>query len=463
MPETLAILGGRPAVPTDAHRSWPDIRTEDRDAVLRVLDRGLLSAGTALDRGDAPPEAGALEREFAEYLGVGHCLALNSGTAALHCCMAALGLEPGDEVIVPAVTFASTALAVAQQGATPVFADIDPDTFNLDPRSAAARIGERTRALLVVHLHGLPADMDALHQLADSSGVALVEDAAQAHGATYRGQKAGTLGSCSAFSLNVAKNLAGGEGGLFATDDDALALVASRVSNFGEDAPPPTHFGRYYLSHGLGWNYRGQELSAAFARSQLRRLDEYNERARRNAERLSANLSTVRGVAPPTVPADRSSVFHLYRLRLRPDRLGGGPAPAGLRDRVIQALLAEGVPAGTWQHLPLPAHPVFRRRRMRPWHPDLDGDPVDDWHRSEYPQAVRLLDESLIIGSGTHPLRAQDLEMMDRYAEAVSKVADQVDRLPAAPTPAVPDASPQPPPPPAPRRRASRTSGAGAF
>jgi perosamine synthetase len=434
MPETLAIRGGPAAVPPGSHRRWPDVRPEDREAVLRVLDRGVLSAGTALDQGVAPPEAGALESEFARFLGIRRCLALNSGTAALHCCAAAVGVEPGDEVVVPALSFVSSALAVAQQGATPVFADIDPQTFNIDPRSAAERVGERTRALLAVHLHGLPAAVDELTTLADERGIWLIEDAAQAHGALYQGRPVGTLGHCSAFSLNVSKNLAGGEGGIFATNRDELALVASRLSNFGEDAPPPVHFGRYYRSYGLGWNYRGQELSAAFARCQLRRLDGYNARARGNAARLSAALASVAGLVVPQVPEDCTPVFHLYRLGFMPDALGGARDPSALRDRIIQALLAEGVPSGTWQHQPLPAHPVFRRG-LRTWHPRGEREPMSGWDPGEYPQTVRVLAQSLIIGSATHPLRVQDPGLMDRYAEAIEKVVTQVDRLPPAPPP----------------------------
>jgi dTDP-4-amino-4,6-dideoxygalactose transaminase len=248
----------------------------------------------------------------------------------------------------------------------------------------------------------------------------------------YRGRPAGTLGHCSAFSLNVAKNLAGGEGGIFATNRDELALVASRLSNFGEDAPPPVHFGRYYRSYGLGWNYRGQELSAAFARSQLQRLDEYNARARGNAGRLSAALTSVEGAVAPEIPEDCTPVFHLYRLGFVPDALGGATDPGALRDRIIQALLAEGVPAGTWQHRPLPAHPAFRRE-LRTWHPRVEREPMRRWDPSEYPETVRVLERSLIIGSGTHPLRVQDPGLMDRYAEAIEKVFTQVDRLPPAP------------------------------
>src|SRR5262245_10079921 len=211
--EKLAVLGGHTVVPPESHRSWPDVRPEDREAVLAVLDRGILCGANA-------PEITALQREWAEYLGAEHCLALNSGTAALHCCLAAAGVREGDEVIVPAYTFGATAMAVVHQGAVPVFADIDPRTYNLDPAKAEEKITERTRAIVPVHLHGLPADMDEIHALAERHDLAVIEDAAQSHGATYNGRKTGTLAAYAAFSLNATKNLSGGEGGLFVTSEE---------------------------------------------------------------------------------------------------------------------------------------------------------------------------------------------------------------------------------------------------
>ena len=294
--EKLAVLGGHIVVPAESHHDWPDVRPEDREAVLAVLDRGILCGANA-------PEITALQREWAEYLGVEHCLALNSGTAALHCCLAAAGVRAGDEVIVPAYTFSATAMAVVHQGGVPIFVDVHPRTYNIDPTKIEEKITERTRAIVAVHLHGLPADMDEIHAIADRHGLAVIEDAAQSHGALYQGRKTGTLAACAAFSLNATKNMSGGEGGLFVTGDDEAMVVARRLSVFGEDVPPtePDEF-RAYWAIGIGWNYRNQELASAFARSQLHRLDEYNARVQANGAILTEGLSKLEGVLPPYVP-----------------------------------------------------------------------------------------------------------------------------------------------------------------
>jgi len=429
--ERLAIDGGRPLVSPGRHRAWPDVTTEDRRAVLAVLDRGVLCGASA-------PEILALQDEWAEYLGVEHCLALNSGTAALHCCLAAAGVGPGDEVIVPAYTFSATAMAVVHQGATPVFVDVHPRSYNIDPARVEEKIGERTRAVVPVHLHGLPADMEEIQAIAARHGLAVIEDAAQSHGATYRGRKTGTLAVCAGFSLNATKNLSGGEGGLFVTSDPAALAVARRLSVFGEDVPPlePGEL-RAYWSHGVGWNYRNQELASAFARSQLRRLDGYNARAQANAAVLGEGLSKLRGVLPPEVPDDRTSVFYKYRLRLDPAALGFDGDATGLRDRVIQALRAEGVEAGVWQVHPLPENPAFRRT-LRPWHPAWDDEPLAPFDRAEYAETCRLLDESLILGSEPAPLFVQDAELMREYVAAFEKVLANLEtllELPVAPVP----------------------------
>jgi dTDP-4-amino-4,6-dideoxygalactose transaminase len=422
MIEQLAAAGGTPAVPEGAHRRWPDLREEDREAVLRVLDSGVLCGPNA-------PEITALQREWADYLGVEYCLALNSGTAALHCSCAAVGLEPGDEVIVPAFTFIASAMAVVHQGAVPVFCDVDPRTYNLDPARVEERITERTRALMPVHLHGLPAEMDALLAIAERHGLAVIEDAAQAHGATYHGRKTGTLADCAGFSLNATKNLSGGEGGLFVTDDPVGFEAARRLSVFGEDVPP-TQQGQFrgYWSHAVGWNYRNQELSSALARSQLRRLDEYNAIAQANAAILDDGLAALGGVAPPRVPDGSTHVYHKYRVRLDPRELGFDEPPTELRDRVVQALRAEGVEAVLWQVHPLPAYPAFRRR-LAPWHADRAGEELRPWDPREFPEASRLLDVSLILGSETMPLFIQERPLMERYVEAFAKVLSNLDRL----------------------------------
>jgi perosamine synthetase len=430
--EKLALNGGPRVVRAEDHRMWPDVTDADRAAVLGVLDRGVLHGPNA-------PEITGLQDDWAAYLGVEYCIATNSGTAALHCCAAGVGVEPGDEVIVPAYTFIATAAAVGHQGAVPVFCDIDGRTFNIDPDRIEERITERTAAIMPVHLHGVPADMDRIREIAARRGLAVIEDAAQSHGATYKGKRTGTLGDSAGFSLNATKNLSGGEGGLFVTNDPDIYAAGRRLSIFGEDVPPvnPDEF-RSYVSLALGWNYRNQELSSAFARSQLRRLDAYNETAQRNAAVLAEGLSRLNGVTPPYVPDDCTSVFHKYRVLIDPDALAfDGPARE-LRDRLVRALRAEGVEAVLWQAEPLPAYPAFRKAAYAPWQPGRDDEPLADWDPSEYPVAVRVLESSLILCSEQSPLFVQEASLMERYVEAFEKVLANVEEVLAAPFEPVP-------------------------
>jgi dTDP-4-amino-4,6-dideoxygalactose transaminase len=419
--EALAVAGGPPAVHTYPKRRWPEILPEDREAVLAVLDRGRLSGAKA-------PENAALEREYAAYLGAEYCLSLNSGTAALHCCAAGAGLAPGDEVIVPAFTFIATAMAIANHGAVPIFCDLEPDCFNLDPVRIAERITGRTRAVLPVHLHGMPADMDGIRAVADQHGLRVIEDSAQAHGATYKGEMVGTLGMCAGTSLQETKNLPGGDGGLFITNDEMAYLAASRLRIFGEDIYEPS-FGRYYWSHGVGWNYRNHELSAAFARSQLRRLPDYLATARQNARWLTDQLASIPGVRPPHQPADRESAWYSYRVWLDPDAIGYSGPRRELRDRVLRALVAEGVPAFIWQDFPLPAHPVFRRDALVPWTTGLDGAPLHDWDRDEYPVSVEVAEGSFLLCSHEMPLAVLDEGTLAQYVAAVTKVMDDIETV----------------------------------
>jgi dTDP-4-amino-4,6-dideoxygalactose transaminase len=423
----VAVAGGAPAVPPGSHRRWPEITAEDRRAIERVLDRGVLWGPNA-------PEVSALQDEWASYCGTRHCLVTNTGTAALHCAVVGAGVRPGDEVIVPAFSFVATAMAVLHQGAVPVFCDIDPLTHNLDPRALEARVTRRTRAVMPVHAHGLPADMAPIREIAVRQGLAVIEDAAQAHGATYRGARAGALGDCAGFSLNGSKGLSAGEGGLFVTDDDDAFTAARRLAIFGEDTPP-TAPGQYraYWSHGVGWNYRSHELTAALARSQLRRLDRYNRRAQENARCLNAILAGLPGVRAPTVPDDRGCVFYRYRILIDREELGfAGPA-IELRDRLLWALRAEGVAASLWQMRPLPSQPVFRRRgRFAAWQSG-DDDQLDPWSPADHPVTAQLLRSSIVIGTGEHLLAGQPPELMDRYAEAFEKVLGDLETVFTAP------------------------------
>lgn len=410
--DQLAIAGGPSTIPHIRHRRWPEITDEDIAAVSRVMTRGVTAGADA-------PEIAAFEAEYAAYVGVEHCVAVNTGTAALHCCAAALGLGPGDDVIVPAYTFIASALAMVYCGARPVFCDIDPVTFNIDPPAVEAAITDRTRAILAVHIHGTPADMEELLAVGCRHGIPVIEDAAQAHGAIYRGQRVGSLGICAGASLNESKNLSAGEGGAFLTNDADHVLRARRLSVFGEDLLPLEH--RRFCSHGVGWNYRSQELTCARARVQLRRLDEYNAVARRNAAILTAALSDLPGVVVPTHPSDRAPTVWKYMVQLQPEELGLDRPEASVRDSFVAALRAEGVQAVVWQRAPLPALPVFRRP-LRPWHERSEQLPLAPWDPAMFPTASRLADASFAIGSEKHPLYVQDDELMRDYVKAFQKV-----------------------------------------
>ncbi|MFD7657545.1 DegT/DnrJ/EryC1/StrS family aminotransferase [Actinosynnema sp. NPDC059797] len=408
----LAMLGGPRAVPDGADRDaatgWPVVTPEDERAVLRVLRGGRLTASAA-----GEVEVAALEREWAEYVGVAHCVAVGSGTAALQVALAAAGVGAGDEVVVPALTMNATAHAVRQCGAEPVFADVDADTFTLDPGRVAEALTDRTAALLPVHLHGLPADMDELGAAAEARGLVVVEDAAQAHGATYRGRRAGALGWAGCFSLHPSKNLPTcGEGGLITTDSDELRRAALALRNFGEREPVRT---RTYVAHGPGGNARLGPVQAAFARSQLARLPSCAEDRDKAVTDVLARLAALPGLRVPRVPPDRSHAWHILRLRVVPEELGlDGVGPAAVRAALHRALRAEGVPVSRYQVAPLPAHPAFRA-------PGADLDDIAD----RFPVSCHTVDSTLCLQR--RHLNPAAGPVLAAYADGVEKVWDHLD------------------------------------
>jgi dTDP-4-amino-4,6-dideoxygalactose transaminase len=295
MKSKLALHGGPRTVPDGLKKRWPEITQKDKDAVLGVLERGTLT-------GVFGPEASGLERDWAAFTGSKHVLSFNSGTAAIHSALFAAGVGPGDEVITSAFSFSGSFHPILHQNALPVFVDIDPRTYNLDVKQIEAKITGRTKALLPVHIHGLPADMDEILALGQKYNLVVIEDACQAHGATYRGRNCGTIGAMACFSLNATKNLSGGEGGFVNTDDEEYWERAKMIRTFGEKIGAEKEKIRPYFSHTIGWNYRTQELPAAFARSQLQRLPRYNAISQRNGQFLSAELGQIPGLIPPTSP-----------------------------------------------------------------------------------------------------------------------------------------------------------------
>jgi len=420
-------------VPEGRTRWWPQITDAERSAVLRVLDSRILSGAHA-------PEIKELEREFALFTDAKHCLSSNSGTAALHMAVAAAEIGPGDEVITSAFTFLASALAVLHHNAIPVFADIDPVTFNLSPAEIERKITSRTRAIMPVHIHGLPADMDEILAIARKHNLIVIEDAAQSHGATYKGRKVGAIGDMGAFSVQSSKNLSAGEGGLFVTNSDAFHERANCVRQFGEEAAETTTAGldplhplddlRDYNAVMMGWMYRMTSLTAALGRCQLARLDGYNANARQNAAYLTARLAGMDLVTPPSVPSDRTSVFHKYRVRLHPERLDAKLDPKRFRNALVQSLRQEGVETVLWQVTPVPSQVLFQQQtgygKGCPW----SCQKSEVRYRDEsYPETTHLLDNSVVIGSQSAPLAGQDAELMHFYGDAFEKVFSDPDTL----------------------------------
>lgn len=414
----LAMFGGPRTVEAGAGASpetaWPIVTDAEREAVLGVLDSGRF---TSVERG----EVQLLEQEWASYVGVRHCAALSSGTAAIELALVASGLEPGAEVLVPAFSFIATASAPLLRGLVPVFVDIDPVTYTVDPVAAAAAITPRTQAILAVHLHGLPCDMDALRALADRHGLVLMEDAAQAHGATYRGRQAGALGDVAAFSLNASKNLpTSGEGGLLTTDDEAVYERVVLHRQFGEDLTGRGE--RAYLSRVIAGNDKLSSIQAAFTRSQLARLSERHEQRDRNVRRFLRRLAELDGVVTPHCPDDRTHAWFQLRLRFDHHAMGCPDiAPGAVRTLLQRALRAEGVPVRPYQSLPLPAQPAVRSSlpQDRPYRPD------------DHPATLALIEDSVTI-QRWH-LNPAAGPLLERCADAFEKVWGQLDLLlPAA-------------------------------
>lgn len=352
MAQRLAIDGGSPILTRSDYQNWPVITDDDRRLVNEVLDSGIVAGGTG-------PQVVALEREWGEYVGAKHCLTTGSGTAALHMALAAVDVGPGDEVLVPAYTFLASASCVMHQMAIPVFVDINPVTYTIDPARIEAAITPRTKAIIPVHIQGCPADMDPILAIARKHGLHIIEDACQAHGASYKGRMCGTMGVAGAFSLNNLKNLCGGEGGLFVTNDEHVLKKGDLVRYFGDECDEKTSRQKYNASI-LGYMYRNQELPAALARGQLRHLDRHNATRIENAEYLSRELGTIPGVIPPVRPPECKHVYWFYAVRFDPQAAGVDVDPRRFRIAIEKALSCEGILVGQWQTMPVPAQDVFQ-------------------------------------------------------------------------------------------------------
>jgi dTDP-4-amino-4,6-dideoxygalactose transaminase len=312
----------------------PEFGDREKQAVLDVMDSGQFTDG---------PQVRNFEAEFAEFCGASHGVATTNGTTALQTAFEALDIGEGDVVVTSPFSFIASANAIRFAGATPVFADIDLATYNLDPHSTEALVAEHDAdAILAVHLFGLPAAMGELREIADAHDCALVEDAAQAHGAAVGGTRVGTLGDAACFSFYPTKNMTTGEGGMVTTDRDDVAAGATSFVNHGRDPDRPT-----YEHTRMGHNFRLTSFAGAIGRVQLDRLPEYNESRRANAARLSEALSDLDGIETPVEPADRRHVYHQYTIRCEE------------RDALVDHLEGSGVGAGIYYPQPIHFQPPY--------------------------------------------------------------------------------------------------------
>lgn len=333
----LASLGGEP-LRKKAWPTWPCFEQDEIDAASSVLASGKVNYWTG-------NECRRFEQEFAEFVGRKHAIALANGTLALELALMAYDIGAGDEVVVPARTFIASASCAVMRGAVPVVADIDPLTQGLSAETIAAVLSERTKAIVVVHLAGIPCDMDPIMALAEAHDLIVIEDCAQAHGGSYKGRPLGSIGHCSAFSFCQDKIMTtGGEGGIFLLDDEARWKKAWSYKDHGKswsavhDTVHPPGF--RWLHESFGTNWRMTEMQAAIGRRQLDKLPAWNAQRQRNAERLAAGLAAIPGIRVASFPAWGKSACYKYYAFIDLASL----APDWSRTRVVDAIAAEGIP-----------------------------------------------------------------------------------------------------------------------
>jgi perosamine synthetase len=350
----------------------PQIGEEEIKAVIEVMKSGVLTHG--LGQG---PMVKRFEEDFAKFVEAKHAVAVNSGTAALHMTVAAVGVKRGDEVILPSFTFVATAETVVMAGAKPVFVDIDPETYNISPDEVEKAITKRTKAVIAVDLYGAPADLKPIREIADKHGLKVIEDAAQAHGAVYYGKPVGAYADIACWSFYASKNMTTGEGGMVTTNDDDLAEKLRLIRCHGEK--------QKYLSVMLGHNYRMPEIEAAIGYVQLQKLPRFLAKRRENAERLTAKLCKADKLQLPRELKGCRNSWYLYTVRL----IG---ADRKRRDNIVEQLRGKGIGAEVYYPWPIHTMPYYRRFEKRklpetekaaeqvfslPVHPSVSAEQID--------------------------------------------------------------------------------------
>ena len=357
----------------------PIIGEEEIENVVEVLKSGMIAQG---------PKVAEFEEKFAKWVGAKYAVATNSGTAALHVALLSCGIGPGDEVITTPFTFIATGNAIVYTGATPVFADIDLETYNIDPDTIEDLITDKTKAILPVQLYGQSADMDKIREIAKKHDLLVIEDAAQAHGAMYNDEKVGNMGDMACFSFYPTKNMTTSEGGMITTNNKELAEKARVFRAHGSNIK--------YKHDEIGYNFRSSDIAAAIGLAQLDKIDGFNEKRIDNANYLNEGLKDVEGVITPASPENRKHVYHQYTIRVT----------KGNRDDWVDILTENGIGSGIHYPIPLYNQPIYKELGFTGSAPNAE------------------LAANTVISLPVHPsLSKEDLDLV---IEAVKDASDKI-------------------------------------
>ena len=408
----LAINGGPKVLPEGIQVTWPGVDRKDEEAVLRVLRSGKWWRGGTIED-QAASECGRFERDFAAYQDAPYGLAVNNGTIALELALRAAGVKRGDEVVVPVLSFVVTASAVLPLGAVPVFADCDPDTYQIDPDALEEAICPRTTCICIVHFGGYPADLDRIVSIAEKHSLPLVEDAAHAHGSQWRGKGLGSYGDFGTFSFQQFKSLTCGEGGIVLAKSLEGWQTAYAFHNLGR-----RESAGFYDFYTMSSNYRMTDLQGALLNSQFAKMKELVPQKVAAAERLGSRLKEIGGLTP--LPKDERITrrgYYYYLLHYDPQAFKQLP-----RERFLEAVRAEGVAQmGHAYGKVIHRYPLFQDMQVPPKYCKAQ------YRKAAYPNAERVMAEELV--SLHHVALLADNETLDRIAEAVGRVKENVDEL----------------------------------
>jgi perosamine synthetase len=424
MNSKLALFGG-PATITKPFKNYNPIGHEELQAAKEVIESGVLSQFIGAWHPDflGGPKVREFESQCASYFGVKHAITVNSWTSGLIAAVGAIGIQPGDEVIVPPWTMCASATAILHWNAIPVFADIDPETFCLDPKSVEANITPYTKAIMAVDIFGQSADMDALMAIAKKHGLKVISDTAQAPGAKYKGQYAGTLADVGGFSLNYHKHIHTGEGGILVTNDGEIAKRLQLIRNHAEAVVEG--MGVTDLTNMVGYNFRLGEIECAMAISQLKKLENYLESRQHIATLFNEKLATLPGLTTPYLAPYSTHAYYVYPMTLDIDQLGVS------REQLVQALQAEGVTGLSCGYQNVHLLPMFQKKIAYgsngfPWTSDICRRNVN-YEKGICPVAEKLHSETYFgFAMCLHDLIESDIDLI---ANAFIKVWGQKEQL----------------------------------